>query len=259
MQPHIFFLCLVAVWSLVGCAGNLSDHPAVAADSTPLTMDATPSRTSTPESVATSISESTVTSRPSETSTSSPTSTPSLTSTSSPTSTSLPTSTSSPTPTSPPTSTSEPVPLPTSLPATQPAVTDGDTRTMLLGDLAAAVSELNNYHWTLFEDFLDSRRMMKPSAVVRCQPIVGAHDHILSLFSFDVSNSGPAVQNARSVAIEAVRLFDLAAADWTNSCRQAIVEGNETNVIGRAKYEEMTKAFAAPDQLWNQAMRVLDK
>ena len=72
---------------------------------------------------------------------------------------------------------------------------------MLLGDLAAAVVRVNNYHWTSLKIFSIQRRMMKPSAVVRCQPIVGAPTISYHSFSFDVGNSGPAVQNARSVAM----------------------------------------------------------
>lgn len=241
----IFFLLasLLAMFALAGCGGNPPNAATV--------VESTAAPTSFPTEPPTATTAPTETATPEPTDTPEPTMTP----TSEPTNTPLPTDTPAPTATATATRALPPTAAPT-IPPPAPAI---DADAVLREQLAAAILELNNYHWALREDFPDRMGLFKPTAAVKCEPVVNAHDHILSLFSVDTSVAGPVAQNAQSVALEGVRQFNLVAGDWTESCRQAMAAGNTTNVLGRSKYAEMTTALRVPDNLWNEALRMLDE
>lgn len=242
----IFFLLsgLLTMFATAGCGMN----PPEAA----VFVESTPASTVSPTKLPTA------TTAPTETATPEPTDTPlpTVTATAKPTNTPLPTHTPAPTDTS--TATPAPADPPTAAPTAPLSAPAVDAAALLREQLAAAILELNNYHWALREDFPDRMGMFKPTAAVKCEPVVRAHDHILSLFSVDSSTASPAVQNAQAVALEGVRQFNIVVGDWTESCRQALAAGNSTNVLGRSKYEEMTTALRVPDNLWNEALRMLD-
>lgn len=246
MPRYILFTGLLALFVLSGCGGNPPDAIVVAEPTIAPTLAATEPPTFTPEP--------TNTERPEPTAISSPTSTP----TPEPTDTPLPTNTPEPTETATATFTPVPTVAPTAVSTSAPPAPATDASAVLREQLATAIAELNNYRWALLQDFPDRSGLYKPTAAVNCRSIITAHDNILSLFAIDVSASDATVQNARTVALEGVTQFNVAVGDWTDSCRQAMASGNETNILGRPKYLDMTKALAAPDHLWNQATRMLD-
>ena len=245
MPKYILITGLLVLVGLAGCGGNPPDAIVVAEPTTAPTLAATEPPTLTPEPTNTETRDPTATSSPTPTPTPTPTDTP------------LPTDT--PEPTETPTPTPEPTVAPTAVPTSAPPAPATDTAAVLRDQLATAVAELNNYRWALLQDFPDRSGLYKPTAAVNCRSIISAHDNILSLFAMDVSTSDAAVQSAKTVALEGVNQFNMAVGDWTDSCRQAMASGNDTNILGRPKYEEMTKALAAPDHLWNQATRLLDE
>lgn len=248
MPKYILFLGLLTLVVLAGCGENSPDDVVLAEPTVLPTLVATEPPTFTPQSTDSPIPEPSATSLPTFTLTPEPTDTPSPTNTPEPTETATPTAE----PTQPPTA------VATAVPPVAPPAPATDAAAVLREQLAAAILELNNYHWALREDFPDRMGLFKPTAAVKCEPVVNAHDHILSLFSVDTSAAGPVAQNAQAVALEGVRQFNIVAGDWTESCRQAMVAGNTTNVLGRSKYEEMTTALRVPDNLWNEALRMLD-
>lgn len=245
-MKRILFLGLLALLLLVGCAGAPPDAAVVAVEATAVpTLAATDPPTATPPPTATATPVP-------------PTPSPTATATDTPSPTETPTATPEPTDIPEPTATATATFVPTVAPTAPPTAPAVDTAALLREQLNTAIAELGVYVWEIREGF-NAGRAWNATGAIRCQPMVSVHDHILTIFSLDVSGSNPAVQSAQATAQEGVRLFDAAARDWTDSCRQAMAAGNETNVINHHKANEMYRTLAAAEALWNQAIHMLDE
>ncbi len=245
-MKRTFLPVLLALFILASCTGDPPAATVVMEENTAVpTLTAAPLPTDTPPPTATTTPEPTPTFTP----TALP---PSPAPTETPPPTDVPTST--PEPTMPPTvaPTVPPLPTPTSAPPT-PAV---DTAAVLRQQIADVIAELGDYFWAIAKPF---GLYINPTAAIDCHAIVNSHDRIVSTISVDVSGSNSTVQNAFATALQGVDLFEDVAGPWTESCRQALAMGSDTNIMGHQQYAEMMKTLAGPEALWNQAIHMLDE
>jgi hypothetical protein len=92
---------------------------------------------------------------------------------------------------------------------------------------------------------------------VDCAVSVQSHDRAVSSINLDVTGSDAAVQNAYSLARSGIEQFVAIAQPWTDGCRQALAEGEQEKSLPKVQADTLTTALRAPEDLLQQALRMV--
>lgn len=92
---------------------------------------------------------------------------------------------------------------------------------------------------------------------VDCAVSVQSYDQTVSSINLDVTGSDAAVQNAYSLARSGIDQFVAIAQPWTDGCRQSLAEGEQEKSIPKVQADTLTTALRAPEDLLQQALRLV--